>query len=70
MAAVRDYGRPRVDDPARLDGVARGRGGRDRVHRRDRHHPTGFVTGIVDLTRRRGGVARLLDVVEGAPRRR
>jgi transposase len=27
--------------------------------------PTEFVTGIVDLTRRPGGVARLLDVVEG-----
>jgi hypothetical protein len=27
--------------------------------------PTAFVTGILDLTRRRGGVARLLDVVEG-----
>src|SRR3712207_2445402 len=27
--------------------------------------PTAFVTGIVDLTRRPGGVARLLDVVEG-----
>jgi transposase len=26
---------------------------------------TAFVTGIMDLTRRQGGVARLLDVVEG-----
>jgi len=62
MAAVREYGYPLVDDPARLEGVSvlgvdetafQGAGPR---------RWTSFVTGIVDLT---GPTARLLDVVPG-----
>lgn len=60
MDAVRDHGRPRVDDPARTAGVRAlgvdetsflGAGPRRR---------TRFVTGLVDLDR-----SRLLDVVDG-----
>ena len=68
MAAVREYGRPLVDDPARLDGVDRARGGRDRLPGRHRRPlAPSFVTGIVDLTGR--GRPRLLDVVEGPQRK-
>jgi hypothetical protein len=65
MTVVRDHGRPLVDDPARLDHV--GAMGLDEAGSTaaTATSPTSFVTGIVDLTRRRGGVARLLDVVEG-----
>jgi transposase len=65
MAAVRDHGQPRIDEAARLDHV--GVVGVDETAFRaaSTSHPTQFVTGIVDLTRRTGGVARLLDVVPG-----
>jgi len=62
MAAVREYGYPLVDDPARLEHVRvlgvdetafQGAGPR---------RSTTFVTGIVDLT---GSTAQLLDVVPG-----
>jgi transposase len=65
MAAVRDHGRPRVDDPARLDHVAAVGVDETAFTAATATRPTAFVTGIVDLTRRRGGVARLLDVVRG-----
>jgi transposase len=65
MAAVRDHGRPRVDDPTRLAGVAAAGVDETAFTAATATAPTGFVTGIVDLTRRRGGVARLLDVVQG-----
>jgi transposase len=63
MRQVRAHGRPRVEDPARLEGVtaigvdehAWQRGG---LRRRTR-----YATGIVDLTP--GRPARLLDLVEG-----
>lgn len=62
MAAVREYGYPLVNDPARMAGVSvlgvdetafQGAGPR---------RSTSFVTGIVDLS---GPTARLLDVVPG-----
>ncbi len=65
MAAVRDHGRPLVDDPARLDHVGAVGVDETAFTAATATSPTAFVTGIVDLTRRRGGVARLLDVVEG-----
>jgi transposase len=65
MAAVRDHGRPLVDDPARLDQVAAVGVDETAFTAATATRATGFVTGIVDLTRRPSGVARLLDVVEG-----
>jgi transposase len=65
MAAVRDHGQPRIDDPARLDRVAAVGVDETAFTAATATSPTEFVTGIVDLTRRHGGVARLLDVVEG-----
>jgi hypothetical protein len=64
MAAVRYHGQPLVDDPARLQNVG-AVGVDETAFTAAATSPTEFVTGIVDLTRRRGGVARLLDVVEG-----
>jgi transposase len=61
MRAVRDHGRPLVDDPARLDEVkVIGVDETAFLAATSRHH-TEFVTGIVDLT----GSPRLLDVVPG-----
>jgi len=58
MAAVGEYGRPRVDDPHRLDRVqALGVDETAFLAANGRHH-TMFVTGIVDLD-----APRLLDVV-------
>jgi transposase len=65
MAAVRDHGRALVDDPDRLTGVGAVGVDETAFTAATASSPTAFVTGIVDLTRRRGGVARLLDVVEG-----
>jgi transposase len=62
---VRDHGRPLVDDPDRLAGVAAVGVDETAFTAATATSPTEFVTGIVDLTRRPGGVARLLDVVEG-----
>lgn len=69
MRAVRDHGRPLIDDPVRLDAVtAVGVDETAFLAATGRRH-TEFVTGIVDLTGRRAGgpsrPARLLDVVEG-----
>jgi transposase len=61
MRAVRDHGRPLVDDPARLDGV-RAMGVDETAFLAaagDRY--TAFATGIVDLT----GRPRLPDLVPG-----
>jgi hypothetical protein len=60
MAAVYDYGRPRVDDPGRLAGTTAL--GLDEVAflRANAHRHTVFATNIVDLVR-----GRLLDVVAG-----
>jgi len=65
MAAVRDHGWPRVQDPSRLGQVAAVGVDETAFTAATATRPTGFVTAIVDLTRRRGGVARLLDVVPG-----
>jgi hypothetical protein len=65
MAAVRDHGRPLIDDPARLAGVGAVGVDETAFTAATATSPTAFVTGIVDLARRRGGAARLLDVVEG-----
>lgn len=63
MRAVREYGTPLVDDPARLAG-ALGLGVDETAFLRARAtRSTQYVTGIVDLTR--GRPARLLDVVPG-----
>jgi transposase len=60
MAAVRDHGQARVDDPARLEGVAALGVDETRFLAATRTRRTRFVTGFVDLDR-----ARLLDVVPG-----
>ena len=63
MRAVRDYGQPLLDDPARLDGVT-GLGVDEHVWAHaGRRRRTGFATGIVDLSP--GRPPRLLDVVPG-----
>ena len=64
MAAVRDHGQPLLDDPNRLEGVRAVGVDETAFTAATATSPTGFVTGIVDLTHRPGGVARLLDVVE------
>jgi transposase len=63
MAAVGDHGRPLVDDPGRLAHVASVGVDETAFTAATTRRGTRFVTGIVDLTRRRGGCARLLDVV-------
>jgi transposase len=60
MKAVRDYGTALVDDPARLAGVRALGVDETAFLAANAHHRTEFVTGIVDLERR-----RLLDVVPG-----
>jgi transposase len=60
MAAVRDHGRPLVDDPARLAGVAALGVDETAFLAANVEHPTLFVTGIVDVA-----APRLLDVVDG-----
>src|SRR5947209_1335265 len=64
MTAVRDYGTPRIDDPDRLGGVEALGLDETAFAAASATRSTSFVTGIVDLTRRRGGTARLLDVVD------
>jgi transposase len=61
MRAVRDHGRPLVEDPARLAGVSAVGVDETAFLTATATHATEFVTGIVDLT----GPARLLDVVPG-----
>jgi transposase len=61
MAAVRDYGRPLVDDPARLDAVHTLGVDETAFLAATPSSATTFATGIVALN----GRARLLDVVEG-----
>jgi transposase len=61
MAAVRDYGRPLVDDPGRLDGVHAVGVDETAFLAATPSSGTVFATGIVALN----GRARLLDVVEG-----
>jgi transposase len=63
MAAVGDHGRPLADDPGRLAHVAAVGVDETAFTAATARRGTQFVTGIVDLTRRRGGCARLLDVV-------
>jgi transposase len=60
MAAVRDHGGPRVDDPARLAGVAALGVDETAFLAATAAHHTVFVTGLVDVAR-----PRLLDVVPG-----
>ena len=60
MAAVREYGHPRVDDPARLRGVEALGVDETAFLRASARHATTYVTGIVDVR-----AARLLDVVLG-----
>jgi transposase len=63
MAAVREHGTRRVDDPQRLDGVEALGLDETTFQAASARRSTSFVTGIVDLTRG-PGPARLLDVVE------
>jgi transposase len=60
MSAVRDHGQPRVEDPARLEGVAALGVDETKFLAATRTRRTRFITGFVDLDR-----ARLLDVVPG-----
>ena len=64
MTAVRDYGTPRVDHPDRLGGVKALGLDETAFAAASATRSTSFVTGIVDLTRRRGGSARLLDIID------
>jgi transposase len=64
MAAVREHGEPRVDDPSRLLGVDTVGVDETAFQAAAATRSTSFVTGLVDLSRGRGPV-RLLDVVEG-----
>jgi transposase len=64
MAAVREHGTPRVDDPTRLDGVEALGLEETAFQAASAKRSTSFVTGIVDLTRRGGTSARLLDVID------
>jgi transposase len=63
MAAVREHGRPRIEDPTRLDDVEVI--GRDETvfQAASATGATSFITGLVDLTRRGGTSARLFDVI-------
>jgi transposase len=61
MAAVREYGEPLVDDPARLDGVSKLGVDETAFLAATPSSGTVFATGIVALN----GRARLLDVVRG-----
>jgi transposase len=62
MAAVGEYGTPRVDDSAWLAGVEAVGLDETAFQAASATRSTSFVTGIVDLTRG-GGSARLLDVI-------
>lgn len=62
MAAVREYGQPLLDDPARLDGVTRLGVDETAFLAANAYRSTIFITGVIDLT---GRVARLLDVTPG-----
>ncbi|MPZ70184.1 MAG: ISL3 family transposase, partial [Actinobacteria bacterium] len=64
MAGVRQHGAPRVDDPARLEGVDAVGLDETAFQAASATRSTSFVTGIVDLTRHRVGPARLLDVID------
>ena len=61
MAAVVEHGTPRVDDLRRLDDVEAVRVDETAFAAASATRSTSFVTGIVDVTRRRGGSARLLE---------
>jgi transposase len=63
MAAVREHGRPRVQDSTRLDGVEAVGLDETVFQAGSATRSTSFITGIVDLTRRAGTAARLLDVI-------
>ena len=64
MAAVREHGQPRVDDPARLAEVDTVGVDETVLQAACASRVMSFVTGIVDLTHR-PGLARLLDIVAG-----
>jgi transposase len=63
MAAVREHGTRRVDDPERWDGVEALGLDETTFQAASARRSTSLVTGIIDVTRGRGP-ARLLDVVE------
>jgi transposase len=62
MKAVTEYGRPAVDDPARLNGVRTLGVDETAFTAAGPRRSTTFATGIVDMS---GPTARLLDVVPG-----
>jgi transposase len=64
MAAVGEHGTPRVDDPARLAGVEAVGLDETAFQAASARRSTSFATGVVDLTRRGGSSARLLDVID------
>ncbi len=65
MAAVREYGRPLVDDADRLGGVSALGVDETAFLAANAAHHTMFVTGIVDVRPGQGRGPRLLDVVPG-----
>jgi transposase len=65
MRAVGDHGRPLVDDPTRLEGVAALGLDETSFLKATRRAPTRYVTGLVDLE-----AGRLLDVVADRTRTR
>ena len=65
MAAVREYGRPLVDDPDRLAGVTAVGVDETAFLAATAAHHTLFVTGIVDVRPAGGRPPRLLDIVPG-----
>ena len=60
MSAVRDYGTPLVDDPARVEEVNSLGIDETAFLKANAEHPTMYVTGLVDLERR-----VLIDMIEG-----
>jgi transposase len=60
MNAVIEHGTPLVDDPARVGRVRHLGVDETSFLRANRHHPTLYATGLVDLER-----SRLIDMVEG-----
>ena len=60
MTAVRDYGTPLVDDPARVEEVSSLGIDETAFLKANPEHPTMYVTGLVDLERR-----VLIDMIEG-----
>ncbi|MGE0300059.1 hypothetical protein [Pseudonocardia sp.] len=64
MGSAHEHGTPRVDDPARPAGVGALGVDETALTAATATPATSFVTGMVDLTRRAGAAARLLNVID------